>query len=143
VSSFWYESGCKNGGMFIGGTRPMMEFLKRFKDYSLKIPKDILILIPITDQVIMNVMFGLGMLKDINFKFWQPNSEYPSLFWQGARNVSLGLGLGDYKLIADGKYALIIHLYDRVSHLTASVMKACPKPFLLDSPYIRNWTAVC
>jgi hypothetical protein len=141
VTQFWYGSVCKNGGMIIGGMHQIISFLAVFTEFADTIPESKLVRIPITDQVIMNVLLGLGAFqnKGISFRFWGLPDEYRVLWSYFGRTNATYL-LGEYRLFKDGKYPLLLHMFDRWRGLSRSVNKACPPLFPVRHPYIReNW----
>jgi hypothetical protein len=48
--------------------------------------------------------------------------------------------IGDFRVLQDGDYNLVVHVYDYSKKFLNSVVQACPPLFSTNDPYV-NWNA--
>jgi hypothetical protein len=135
LNAFWYEDNCKNLGVLIGGINPMMQFLEILSRELRSVRSTLLDIMEMADQVIANVLYGSGLLSKINIRIWREADEYRAI-WNLFDRANVTYRIGEYRLFADGKYPLVVHMYDRGKRFLESVVEACPS-FPTVFPYVR------
>jgi hypothetical protein len=139
ISRFWHKHNCLNIGLVIGGIKPVLNFLRQFSDFVTKMPVKNVGSIRWADQVIVNILYGLGRLSPANgikMRIWKEPDEYRTA-WMLFGRPNVTYRIGEYRLYAGGHYPLVVHMYDRSKGFRDSVVKACPQEFATKDPYSR------
>jgi hypothetical protein len=136
LNSFWYKDKCKNLGMLIGGVSQMIQFLEILSKELQSIDKSILKKMDMADQVVANVCYNSGLFSRVKMKVWREADEY-RVIWNLYGRANVSYRIGEYRLFADGKYPLLVHMYDRGRSFLKSVFNACPPLFPTVFPYMR------
>jgi hypothetical protein len=110
-----------------------------------KVPKRTLAKMAMADQVIINILYGLGRFSTahgLRIRLWDETDEY-RVIWMLFRRENVTYRLGEYRLYSNQTYPLVIHMYDRGKSFVESVLAACPKLFETRDPYLRDnaWKA--